>query len=269
MAVKQSTKTVEAIVKGKNKRLMSLVPADQSPKLYVDLIKDQVMGVDKKGQPRSDDDLLLFLYTCKRTGLDPLTRQIYAVFRWDSRQGKEVMSIQTGIDGMRLVAQRSGFYAGQEDAIYDPVDEQDKYPRKAIVKINKLLPTGQIVPITASARWSEYVQSYNGKVSTMWEKMPYLMLGKCAEALALRKAFPNELSGIYAKEEMPEWEKIGGVGKLPTPEKFKEMDGKPVENIPDAEPVKPTTDIISKRNKIISKGDQNGKKEIATNKQPD
>lgn len=62
---------------------------------------------------------------------------------------------------------------------------------------------GQRVPFTASARWNEYCQTdAKGMPITMWAKMPYLMLGKCAEALALRKAFPNELSGIYTPEEM-------------------------------------------------------------------
>jgi hypothetical protein len=55
-------------------------------------------------------------------------------------------------------------------------------------------------PFTASARWDQY---YPGdEQGFMWRKMPHLMLGKCAEALALRKAFPAELSGLYIKEEM-------------------------------------------------------------------
>jgi phage recombination protein Bet len=200
--VSTATQAVQAIKKGKNARLLSLVPEGQSPKVYVDLIKTQVLGVDRQGNPRPDEDLLLFLYTCKRTGLDPLTKQIYAVYRWDSRQGKEVMTIQTGIDGMRLVAQRSGKYAGQDDVEYMPKDEADEHPTKASVAVYKQIG-GTRVSFAASARWSEYIQKdKKGKPMGLWTKMPYLMLGKCAEALALRKAFPNELSGIYADEEM-------------------------------------------------------------------
>ena len=197
-----STKTINMIAEGKSPKLLTLIPKGQSPKLYLDLIKAQIMGVDGKGQPRSDNDLLLFLYVAKRTGLDPLTKQIYAIYRWNSRQGKEVMTIQSSIDGMRLVAQRTKQYAGQDDVIYNPEGEETKYPKKASVTVYKIIDT-QKVPFTASARWPEYAQTDAKGIPThMWDHMPYLMLGKCAEALALRKAFPNELSGIYAEEEM-------------------------------------------------------------------
>jgi hypothetical protein len=101
---------------------------------------------------------------------------------------------------MRLVAQRTKQYAGQDDVVYD--SEELKYPKKASVTVHKIID-GQKVPFTASARWAEYVQTdAKGMPIVMWERMPYLMLGKCAESLALRKAFPNELSGIYSEEEM-------------------------------------------------------------------
>lgn len=197
-----ATKTIDLIAQGKTPKLLTLIPKGQSPKLYLDLIKTQVMGVDGKGNPRPDDDLLLFLYVAKRTGLDPLTKQIFAIYRWNSRQGKEIMTIQSSIDGMRLVAQRTKQYVGQDDVIYTPENEETKYPKKASVTVYKKMG-GVRVPFTASARWTEYVQTDSkGMPSMMWAKMPYLMLGKCAEALALRKAFPNELSGIYADEEM-------------------------------------------------------------------
>lgn len=213
-----ATKAISMIREGKNARLRDMIPKGQSPAVYLDLIKTQVMGVDRQNKPRPDDDMLLFLYTCKRTGLDPLTKQIYAIYRWNSRQGKETMSIQTGIDGMRLVAQRSGQYAGQEDVKYLPEDEADPHPTKATVTVYKQIK-GARVSFTASARWSEYVQTdKDGKPSGLWAKMPYLMLGKTAEALALRKAFPNELSGIYADEEMAQTTNV--LADLPKPAKL-------------------------------------------------
>lgn len=218
MANSEATKTLKIIEQGNNAKLKGLIPEGQSPKLYLDLIKAQIMGVDKQGQARPDDDLLLFLYTAKRTGLDPLTNQIYAVYRWDNRLGRERMTIQTGIDGMRLVAQRSNNYAGQTDVIYTPEDESTQYPTKATVTVFKVVGNAR-VSFTASARWSEYAQyTREHKLMGLWGRMPYLMLGKCAEALALRKAFPNELSGIYAQEEMPQTQNI--LNDLPTPAKF-------------------------------------------------
>lgn len=137
----------------------------------------------------SDDELQLFLYTCKRTGLDPLARQIYAI----KRSGK--MTIQTGIDGYRVIADRTGKLAGITDYTFD--SEDGKQPKTATVTVRKLIEAGTIAEFTATARWTEYCAG-----GPMWAKMPYLMLGKCAEALALRKAFPADLSGVYTSEEM-------------------------------------------------------------------
>lgn len=216
--------TLKMISEGTNKKLLNLIPKGQSPKLYLDLIKAQVMSVDKAGRPRNDEDLLMFLYVCKRVGLDPLTKQIYAVFRWDYATGKEKMSIQVGIDGMRLVAQRTGNYAGQDDIKYTPEDETTTYPTKATCTVYKMI-NGQKVGISASARWAEYVQLKDGKPVSMWAKMPYNQLGKCAEALALRKGFPNELSGIYSDEEMAQSSNV--LADLPKPVKPEVLHGAP------------------------------------------
>lgn len=217
-----STKVLENLTKKDESRidkLKTLVPEGHSPAVYLDLIKTQVLGVDRQKNERPDEDLMLFLYTCKRTGLDPLVRQIYAVYRWDSRLGKDKMTIQSGIDGFRLVAQRTGDYAGQDDAKFTPEDESTKYPIKAEVTVYKMVK-GARVPFVATARWSEYATfGKEGKPEFMWEKMPYLMLAKCAESLALRKAFPNELSGIYSDVEMQQTTNM--LGDLPTPDRFK------------------------------------------------
>jgi RecT family len=114
----------------------------------------------------TDDELALFLYTAKRTGLDPLARQIYAI----KRSGK--MTIQTGIDGYRVIADRTGKLAGITDYDYD--NEGGKNPLMATVTVRKIVGDGHIAEFTATARWGEYNAG-----GPMWTKMPYLMLGKC------------------------------------------------------------------------------------------
>jgi len=163
----------------------------------IDLIKATV------ARGATDNELKLFLYTANRTQLDPLTKQIHFIKRrvYNSRtkQYDEVGTIQTGIDGYRVVAARNGL-AGIEDAIFD--SEENNHPNKATVTVYRSVG-GERVPFTASARWKEYAQTdKDGNPVAMWKKMPYLMLAKVAEALALRKAFPNDLSGLYTNEEM-------------------------------------------------------------------
>lgn len=148
----------------------------------------------------TDDEFALFAQVCKRTGLDPFTHQIHAVKRWDNDLRREIMTVQTGIDGYRLIAERTGKYAGSDDAIIE--EGSSGSPKKATVTVWKMI-NGQRCGFTGSARWDEYKQlKKDGTPRNLWAKMPFLMLSKCAEALALRKAFPAELSGIYTKEEM-------------------------------------------------------------------
>lgn len=191
----------------------------------VDLIRTQI------APEATNDQLAFFLEVCRGVGLNPFMRQIYAVFRNSNTKGKDGewdtvkrMTIQTGIDGYRLLAARTGQLAGIDDAVYDTEDAT--HPNKATVTVYRFIGGlgGQRVAFTATARWNEYVQTkdeyVNGKKTgnkvptEMWAKMPYLMLAKCAEALALRKAFPAELSGVYTHEEMAQ---ADNDGPLPMP----------------------------------------------------
>lgn len=147
-----------------------------------------------------DLEVASLVYQSARTGLDPLARQIYLV----SRSGK--CSVQTGIDGYRLVADRTGQYVGSSDPVFDEglsqfawLSSERSLPKTATITVKKLVG-GIIGEFTATAAWDSYFPG--DKQGYMWVKMPLLMLGKVSEALALRKAFPAELSGIYTSEEM-------------------------------------------------------------------
>ena len=163
----------------------------------VDLIKRQI------APKATDDELKLFLYQAKRTGLDPLTRQIYCIHRKSKDQyGNWIdkMTIQTSIDGFRVIAERSGDYAGQGEPefVYDG-------GKLLCCKVPVFRFRGDVryQASVGVAYWDEYVQTdRDGKPTSMWVKMRHTMLAKVAEALALRKAYPQDLSGLYTTEEM-------------------------------------------------------------------
>jgi phage recombination protein Bet len=142
----------------------------------------------------SNDELRLFAYACQRTGLDPFSRQIYAI----KRGGK--LTIQVSIDGLRSIAERTGQLDGSmsywcgDDGVWTDVWLSSKPPAAAKTVIHR---KGCAHSFSATARFADFNAGQG-----LWSKMPSVMIAKCSEAQALRRAFPADLSGVYSTDEM-------------------------------------------------------------------
>ncbi len=165
----------------------------------IDLIKRTV------AKDATTAELQLYLYDCARHGVHPLDRLLH----FTKRSGKYTPI--TSIDLLRSRASDSGDLGGIDDAQYSGEPMVDGFAARVTVY---RIVQGQRCPFSATARWSEYKPAEN---DFMWRKMPHLMLGKCAEALALRKAFPRQLAGLYAKEEMDQADNAGASYYPPAP----------------------------------------------------
>lgn len=169
----------------------------------IQLLKDAVNLPDA-----TDAELRHFGRVAASVGLDPLKREIYCVKRWNPDLGRNVVTHQTGIDGFRVIAERTGKYNGQTAPAWCGKDgkwqevwlDESNPPAAARIGVYR---EGFREPIIAIARYCEYCQyTKTGAPTRMWRTMPSNQLAKCCEALALRKAFPNELSGLYTGDEM-------------------------------------------------------------------
>lgn len=171
----------------------------------------EALGLEKL----TEGELQLFAMVALHTGLDPFTKQIYAI----KRGGK--VTHQTGIDGYRSAAEKTKEYAGSDEATFEACDCGAKdspgdHPKIARVVIHRILPNGHVVNQTGIARWHELKPEHKVPqgaydfLDAMWWRMPYNQLAKCAEANGLRIAFPRVLGGVYITEEMQQAQVVEG-----------------------------------------------------------
>jgi hypothetical protein len=152
----------------------------------------------------SDGELAYFAEVCKRLDLSPFADQIVLIGRWDKRANREVHRHQITVAGRRTLASRTGQLAGIEgpqwcgpringgplqwDEVWDD-DEHPPYCARVLVHVKEW-----VTPANGTAKWSEFAQyDKGGMLLPKWRDMPSHMLGKCAESLALRRAFPDIL----------------------------------------------------------------------------
>ncbi|MEM7096152.1 MAG: phage recombination protein Bet [Actinomycetota bacterium] len=168
----------------------------------------------------SPAEIETFLYVCAHVQLDPMRNQIWLVPRYDSQLRRKVFKPQTGIDGLRLIAERTRLYGGSlapqwcgPDGVWlDIWANPDRPPTAARFQVTR---KDWDQPAVGIATWEEFAvtvpqyEKRNGKnvkvgtkLAPMWEQMGPHMLAKCAEAQALRRAFPAEMSGLYTDDEI-------------------------------------------------------------------
>lgn len=194
---------------------VGVITSDNLTAELLNVIKDQICK--PRCRAASDAELAYFIGVCMRTQLDPFARQIYAIFRSPRRGEPEQLTVQTSIDGFRLIALRTREWEGAGDPEWcddtggwTDVWTKDGDPHAARVRV---LRKGMREPVAGVAYW----RLFHDTRSFLWQDGGPHMLAKCAEALALRRAFPQELSGLYTEDEMAQADVVDGTAVvLPT-----------------------------------------------------
>lgn len=162
---------------------------------------------------RTVEAVILVLSYCKARHIDPFKRCVHIVPIWDSKSRREVETVWPGISEHRITAFRTGKYAGRDQTVFGPVKEktfQDNdgnefvhsFPEWAEITIHRMVDGQRVAFHGPRVFWLEtYASQKSGAPNAMWRKRPYGQLEKCAEAGALRGAFPEELGGELTAEE--------------------------------------------------------------------
>ncbi len=164
-----------------------LSPREENAR-YIDEKRDVIRG--RVGRDITDAEFDVEIEIAKLRGLNPMANQ----FNMIKRSGRA--SYEPTIDGFRLIAARTSKYAGSDEYEYDTEPDGHNKPLWARCTVYRIVQ-GQRCAFTHRVFWHEYGQTKNN-----WATMPFHMLGKTAESGALRKAFPEDLSGLYTDDEM-------------------------------------------------------------------
>lgn len=152
----------------------------------------------------SKQEAMALIEVAQARGLNPILGECYFVSRYDTQAKRNKWAVQASIDSLRIKAEQTGLYAGQDEPTYE-------YDRDGNVTLARVAVWRKdwTRPAVGVARWDEYVQTTReGAPTKFWKQMPHNQLAKCAEALALRKAFPAVLAKIYVAEEMQQADNV-------------------------------------------------------------
>jgi len=157
----------------------------------------------------ADASILMAVDYCKVRHLDILKKPVHIVPIWNEKKGKMVDSVWQGISELRTTAMRTKEYAGIDETIFGEEVTQDingvtvTFPKYAQVTVYRNIAGQRVAFVGDKVYWLEnYAKKKGGVPNAMWQQRPYGQLGKCAEAAALRKAFPEEIGNDYTAEEM-------------------------------------------------------------------
>lgn len=156
------------------------------------------------------NSIKMVLGYCKASGLDPMQKPVHIVPMWDGKAKQMRDVVMPGIGLYRTQAARSNAYGGISEPDFGPDVTETlgnvtlTYPTWCKVTVKRRLPDGSVADFTAIERWKEnYATAAKDTTApnAMWKKRPYGQLSKCAQAQALRMAFP-EIGAEATAEEM-------------------------------------------------------------------
>lgn len=179
-------------------------------------IHRNLLGVDKMGKIRPIEDLAYFMLVCSQYNLNPLKKEIYAVYQRQNVNGQWIEKLEpiVSIHGLRSLARRSKnpTYAYTGKAVFDYKDaEKTKLDSATVEVFGRFDGSYEAVKIGEyTAYYDEFAKTHPsddnygkyraGDAMGTWKTMPRVMLAKCAEANAIRSIF--DIGGVYVEEEM-------------------------------------------------------------------